>query len=257
MTLLEKGPASVSATEGRTRKSDQLDGSITSETNIAVTLPQAALISRIKAHIAKGDKAAEKAEQHYIAAGQHLKTLKAEHAGSWAEWEELLKTKIGIGKSRATELMQIADGTKPVDQVRAGTAQRMKQLRSRSPSRDGENAEASVETAGAAESAATAGAADDADGKARKQPARKPTKKKIAASPAKPKRSTSQDQRELEAKQAHIDELEATREHDQGLAEKLRAAEIKIVGLESEVEELKAENAKLREQLEAAQKVAA
>jgi hypothetical protein len=40
------------------------------------------------------------------------------------------------------------------------------------------------------------------------------------------------------------------------LAEKLRLAEIKIVELESEVEELKAENTKLREQLEAAQKVA-
>jgi hypothetical protein len=36
----------------------------------------------------------------------------------------------------------------------------------------------------------------------------------------------------------------------------LRTAEMKIVGLESEVEELKAQNAKLREQLEAAQKVA-
>jgi ParB-like chromosome segregation protein Spo0J len=36
------------------------------------------------------------------------------------------------------------------------------------------------------------------------------------------------------------------------LAEKLRTAEIRIVGLESEVEELKAENAKLLEQLEAA-----
>jgi hypothetical protein len=90
------------------------------------------------------------------------------------------------------------------------------------------------------------------DGKARKQP----TKKKIAASPAKPKRNASQDQRELEAQQAYIDELEAAREHDQGLAEQLQAAKIKIIGLESEVEELKAENVKLREQLAAAQKVA-
>jgi hypothetical protein len=96
------------------------------------------------------------------------------------------------------------------------------------------------------------------DAKGVKQPARKPpTKKKTTASPAKPKRSASQDRRELEARQAHIDELEAAREHDQGLAEKLRLAEMKIVGLESEVEELKAENAKLREQLEAAHKVAA
>src|SRR6516162_11877494 len=143
MTLVEKGPASVSATEGRTRKSDQLDGSITSETNIAVTLPQAALISRIKAHIAKGDKAKDKAEQHYIAAGQHLKTLKASHGGTWAEWEELLKTKIGIGKSRASELMRIADGTKTVEQVRADTAERTAKTRAlqSSPLRSGENAD--------------------------------------------------------------------------------------------------------------------
>jgi hypothetical protein len=99
------------------------------------------LIKTIKAHIAKGDKAAEKSEQHYIAAGQHLKTLKAQHDdadGTWAEWEALLKDKIGIGRSRASELMQIADGRKTVEQVRAGTAERMRQLRDRSPSRDGE-----------------------------------------------------------------------------------------------------------------------
>ena len=41
-------------------------------------------------------------------------------------------------------------------------------------------------------------------------------------------------------------------EHGATVVEKLRAAEIKIAGLESEVEELKAENKKLREQLEAA-----
>jgi hypothetical protein len=72
----------------------------------------------VKAHIAKGDKAKDKAEQHYIAAGQHLAALKAEHTGSWAEWEALVKERAGIGKSRASELMQIADGTKTVEQVR-------------------------------------------------------------------------------------------------------------------------------------------
>jgi len=33
------------------------------------------IVRNIKAHIAKGDKAAEKSEQHYIAAVQNLKTL--------------------------------------------------------------------------------------------------------------------------------------------------------------------------------------
>ena len=97
------------------------------------------------------------------------------------------------------------------------------------------------------------------DSKGRKQPAKKKTARKQPAKKkaAKPKRNASQDQRELEAKQAHIDEVDAAREHDRDLAERLRTAEMKIVGLESEVEELKAQNAKLREQLEAAQKVAA
>src|SRR5262249_13692429 len=116
------------------------DISPTNDGRNSLTATPTQLIGLIKAHIAKGDKAKEKADQHYIAAGQHLKTLKARHAGTWTEWEALLKEKIGIGKSRASELMQIADGTKTVEQVRAGTAQRMKQLRSRSPSRDGENA---------------------------------------------------------------------------------------------------------------------
>ena len=101
------------------------------------------LIQTIKAHIAKGDKAKDKAEQHYIAAGQHLKTLKASHGGSWAEREELLKTKIGIGKSRASELMRIADGRKTVEQVRADTAERTAKTRAlqSSPLRSGENAD--------------------------------------------------------------------------------------------------------------------
>src|SRR5215471_8976 len=82
------------------------------------------------------------------------------------------------------------------------------------------------------------------DTRGRKQP----SKKKVAEG-KKPKPS----QRELEAKQAHINELEAAREHDNDLAEQLQAAKIKIAGLESEVEELKAENTELRAKLDAAE----
>jgi hypothetical protein len=108
------------------------------------------------------------------------------------------------------------------------------------------------------------------DTKGRKQPAQKKTNTKGRKRPtqtAKPKRSTSQDQRELEAKQAHINELEAAREHDRDSAEQLRLAEIKTVGLEGEIADLKdenvalktenaalkTENADLRKKLEAAQ----
>jgi phage N-6-adenine-methyltransferase len=108
------------------------------------------LVAAIKAHIAKGDRATEKAEQHYIAAGQHLKALKAAHTGPWADWESLLKTRIGIGKSRATELMQIADGRTTVEQIRAAGAERKREHDERkkiSPLRNGESGE-TIKTTG-------------------------------------------------------------------------------------------------------------
>jgi hypothetical protein len=94
------------------------------------------LIRNIKAHIAKGDKAKDKADQHYIAAGLHLKQLKASHDASWEDWEALLKDKIGIGKSRASELMQIADGRKTVEQVKSESAERKTNERKRIALRD-------------------------------------------------------------------------------------------------------------------------
>jgi hypothetical protein len=130
----------------------------------------------VRAHIAKGDKAKDKAEQHYIAAGHYLAALKREHTGTWAEWESLVKTKAGIGKSRASELMTIADGTKTAAEVAAATTERSQRHRALSPLRNGENAddpETSAETM-KAEFAASDGAAaadgaaavDDADGSA-------------------------------------------------------------------------------------------
>jgi hypothetical protein len=102
------------------------------------------LIRTIKAHIERGDRAKDKADQHYIAAGQHLKALKEQHEGSWAEWEALLNDKVGIGKSRASELMQIADGRKTVDEVRDRTADSVRESRARqvSPLRSGETSAA-------------------------------------------------------------------------------------------------------------------
>jgi ParB-like chromosome segregation protein Spo0J len=86
-----------------------------------------------------------------------------------------------------------------------------------------------------------------ADGKARKQPAKK--------RPSRPKDVIVQSAGKTTA-EVHAEVVAAMRAAapaaDDLLAEKLRAAEIKIEGLESEVAELKAENAKLREQLEAA-----
>ena len=57
-------------------------------------------------------RATTKAQQFYVSAGQHLKTLKA-MTPNWREWEIVLLEKVGIGKFRASELMAIADGERP------------------------------------------------------------------------------------------------------------------------------------------------
>jgi hypothetical protein len=119
----------------------------------------------VKECIAKGDKAAAKAEDFYITAGQHLKALKAEHTGTWAEWKILLKEKCGIGKSRASELMQIADGTKTVEGIREATAKKVRQIRARksSPVRTGENADDPEASAEGMKAQFAEGDADDGD----------------------------------------------------------------------------------------------
>jgi len=68
------------------------------------------LVRTIKALIAKGDQAADKSEQFYIAAGQHLKTLKSEKLQG-VTWEQYLEDNgLNLGRRRADELIQIADG---------------------------------------------------------------------------------------------------------------------------------------------------
>jgi hypothetical protein len=123
MTLNSLGPSS--AAEERAR-GDQLGGSIIHEHNADAT--QAQLISTIKARLARGDKATVKAEQHYIAAGLHLKQLK-DTTASWDEWENRLK-KVGISSGRASELMQIADGRKTADGLAVASTDRSKKHRS-------------------------------------------------------------------------------------------------------------------------------
>src|SRR2546430_9277681 len=91
-----------------------------------VGVNESQLIKAIKAQIAKGDQAKDKAEQHYISAGQHLKTLKAEHdsyGGDRAKWGALLRTKCDLSTRRASELMQIADGRPSPEKNRAADAE--------------------------------------------------------------------------------------------------------------------------------------
>ena len=97
----------------------------------SLTLPESLLVGHIQAHIKQGDKARDradqaraKAEQHYIAAGKYLADLKA-HYPSTQQWEDLLRTKVNLSPSRASELMQLYDGRKNLEQLRADTAERV------------------------------------------------------------------------------------------------------------------------------------
>src|SRR5262249_60629518 len=92
------GPTSTAVVEDEARKSDQLASEITSDNNASANANQAQLIKTIKAHIAKGDKAREKADQHYIAAVKNLKKLKGDL--THAEFLELVPENIGICRPR-------------------------------------------------------------------------------------------------------------------------------------------------------------
>jgi hypothetical protein len=103
--------------------------------------PESLLVGHIRAHIKQGEKAKErsdhareKAEQHFISAGQYLITLKAAYAPSWEAWETMLKAKVGLSTGRASELMQLADGRKSLQQIRTGKAESVAKLRAQSSS---------------------------------------------------------------------------------------------------------------------------
>jgi hypothetical protein len=115
------------------------------------------LVRIIKAHIAKGDKAKDKAEQHYIAAGQYLKQLKDDCPDQQTFLEKVEK-EIRIGKSRAYELLQIGDGRKTVAEVRADTAKRVAKHDQSCPLANGQNAD---DPAASAEARKALYAADD------------------------------------------------------------------------------------------------
>ena len=97
-------------------------------------LPVSALCRTIKALVTKGDHATEKAEQFYTAAGKHLAELKERCPDEWLEYAG---EKIGIGRSRAYELMAIGTGTRSVEQVRESTRKRVENHR-RNPLRNGQ-----------------------------------------------------------------------------------------------------------------------
>jgi hypothetical protein len=94
------------------------------------------LTKEIRVLVEKGDHAKEKSRQFYLAAGLHLKTLKA-HSASTNAWVQLVKKKCDLGRSRAFELLALADGRTTVEKVRADANKRKVKHRAR-PFRNGQ-----------------------------------------------------------------------------------------------------------------------
>jgi hypothetical protein len=105
-------------------------------------IPLATLANTIKASIAAGDKAADKAEQHYKAAGLYLVEAKRLNAKTSETWPTFLISKCNIGSRRADELISIAEGRTSLEEVRDKNKQANAAYRERqSASRDAHSSE--------------------------------------------------------------------------------------------------------------------
>ncbi len=109
------------------------------------------LIKLVKSCLERSNTARTRADDLLVTAGKHLLQLKSLHDASgrpWKAWVNLCKDAIGISKSRASELMQIAGGEKTPDQVRAATnerrARREKSLRSNGETKRPEDVSPSI-----------------------------------------------------------------------------------------------------------------
>jgi hypothetical protein len=106
-----------------------------------VLMNESQLVKTITTLIAKGDHAKGKADQFYIAAGKHLESLKADgaHKRHDMAWAAFVEKFCGIGRSRADELIMIADGRTTVAETRTETARRVKKHDQKPPLANGGN----------------------------------------------------------------------------------------------------------------------
>ncbi|MGY4434844.1 hypothetical protein ACVWWO_007321 [Bradyrhizobium sp. F1.13.1] len=82
------------------------------------------LVKTIKAHLEKAQQAQDRSEQHYISAGLHLAELKDRYkcdvkASKTQTWEQFVRDTFDLGRSRADELIRIADGRATLHDTRA------------------------------------------------------------------------------------------------------------------------------------------
>jgi hypothetical protein len=102
---------------------------------MSAQLPIDTLGKQIKAHIDTGDKTASEAEEHYMAAGLLLIDAKERVTHTKGlTWTKFLADQCGVGRSRANELIAIADGRTTVEEVRDNVRDRVaKHAKSRQP----------------------------------------------------------------------------------------------------------------------------
>lgn len=86
-------------------------------------VPLDTLGREIKASIDKGDKAAGKAEEHYLAAGLRMVEAKRRVEAERGSFRAFLDQH-GIGRSRAYEILAVAEGKKTFVGIRAKAAER-------------------------------------------------------------------------------------------------------------------------------------
>jgi hypothetical protein len=94
------------------------------------------LVATVKTHLEKAAASAEKAEQHYISAGLRLKELKERKPGN-VPWPEYVRKTFDLGRSRADELIQIADGRTTVAETREAIAKRVQKHSNKPPLANG------------------------------------------------------------------------------------------------------------------------
>ncbi len=85
----------------------------------------------VRAHMDSGAKAEAKAEDHYKAAGIHLNEAKAriEAGGEVVTWSAFLRDNCSISRSRAFELLALADGRTTLVEQREKAAERQRKHR--------------------------------------------------------------------------------------------------------------------------------
>jgi hypothetical protein len=101
------------------------------------TTPLATLVSEVNAHLKKAAESEmktalskEETEQHYRNAGLLLKQLK-ERKTADTTWPEYVREHFDLSQERADELIRIASDRTTVEEVRAGTADRMRRHRAK------------------------------------------------------------------------------------------------------------------------------